>query len=36
VQLEVTTAEDRTDAHGFYERLGFEERPRRYVLELRT
>lgn len=35
VQLEVTTAEQRGDAHEFYERLGFEQRPRRYILELR-
>lgn len=35
VQLEVTSAEHREEAHALYERLGFEERPRRYVLELR-
>jgi N-acetylglutamate synthase-like GNAT family acetyltransferase len=34
-QLEVTTAEERAAAHEFYERLGFQERPRRFVLELR-
>jgi GNAT superfamily N-acetyltransferase len=35
VQLEVTTAEHRAGAHEFYERMGFEEHPKRYVLELR-
>jgi GNAT superfamily N-acetyltransferase len=36
VQLEVTTAEHRAGAHEFYQRMGFEERPKRYVLELRA
>jgi GNAT superfamily N-acetyltransferase len=35
VLLEVTTAEHRAGAHEFYARMGFEERPRRYILELR-
>ena len=34
-QLEVTTAEERAAAREFYERLGFRERQRRLVLELR-
>jgi GNAT superfamily N-acetyltransferase len=33
--LEVTTADSRTGAREFYGRLGFAERPRRLVLELR-
>jgi N-acetylglutamate synthase-like GNAT family acetyltransferase len=35
VRIEVASAQHRTEAHEFYERLGFEERPRRFVLELR-
>jgi GNAT superfamily N-acetyltransferase len=35
VRIEATTAEHRAGAHEFYERLGFEERPMRLVLELR-
>jgi GNAT superfamily N-acetyltransferase len=35
VRIEVTSAEHRAGAHEFYERLGFEERPKRYTLELR-
>jgi len=33
-RLEVTSAEHRRDAHAFYERLGFEEKPRRYIKTL--
>ena len=33
-RLEVTSGAHRTDAHGFYERLGFEDRPRRFVKPL--
>src|SRR4051812_16160434 len=36
VQLEVTTAEHRAGAHEFYERMGFEQRPKRNILELRA
>ena len=36
VRMEVTTAEEREDAADFYVRVGFEERPRRFVLELRA
>jgi GNAT superfamily N-acetyltransferase len=36
VRIEVTTAEHRAGAQEFYERLGFEERPGRFVLELRA
>jgi GNAT superfamily N-acetyltransferase len=32
--LVVTSAAHRTDAHGFYERLGFVDKPRRYVKQL--
>lgn len=36
LRIEVTSGEQRAGAHGFYERLGFEQRPRRYVLDLRA
>ena len=32
--IEVTSAESRTRAHSFYERHGFEERPRRFIKQL--
>lgn len=32
--IEVTSAERRTRAHSFYERHGFEERPRRFIKQL--
>jgi GNAT superfamily N-acetyltransferase len=33
-RLEVTSAAHRSDAHGFYERLGFVDKPRRFVKQL--
>jgi GNAT superfamily N-acetyltransferase len=33
-RLEVTSAAYREDAHSFYEHLGFEDRPRRFVKQL--
>jgi GNAT superfamily N-acetyltransferase len=33
-RVEVTSAEDRTRAHAFYRRLGYSERPRRFVKHL--
>ena len=34
-RIEVTSGEHRARAHEFYRRLGYEERPRRFIKELR-
>ncbi len=33
-QIEVTSAAHRARAHSFYERLGYEERPKRFIKRL--